>query len=62
VEVDHPAWHAGAASSHRDKTRDRKLATLGWTTSRITDIDVHGGLPDAVNDIAIILDRLLRAA
>jgi very-short-patch-repair endonuclease len=62
VEVDHPAWHAGALSSHLDKTRDRKLATLGWTTSRITDIDVHGGLSSAVQDIAVILERLRRAA
>jgi very-short-patch-repair endonuclease len=62
VEVDHPAWHAGSLESHRDKTRDRKLATLGWVTSRITDIDVHGGLADAVNDIAIILRRLSEAA
>jgi very-short-patch-repair endonuclease len=62
VEVDHPAWHAGALSSHHDKTRDRKLATLGWTTSRITDIDVHGGLSAAIQDIALILERLRRAA
>ena len=25
VEVDHPAWHAGAVDSHADKGRDRKL-------------------------------------
>lgn len=62
VEVDHPAWHAGALSSHRDKGRDRKLAIVGWTTSRITNIDVDGGLRDAVGDIAAILTRLTRAA
>ena len=48
VEVDHPAWHDGAADSHADKGRDRKLATIGWTTARITDIDVNGGLREAV--------------
>jgi len=62
VEVDHPAWHAGALSSHRDKGRDRKLATVGWTTSRITNIDVDGGLREAVGDIAAILTRLTRTA
>jgi very-short-patch-repair endonuclease len=62
VEVDHPAWHAGSLSSHADKTRDRKLATIGWTTTRITDIDVNGGLRDAVDDVATILRRLRRAA
>ena len=42
IEVDHPAWHDGAVESHADKGRDRKLTTIGWTTARITDIDVTG--------------------
>jgi very-short-patch-repair endonuclease len=62
VEVDHPAWHDGAADSHSDKGRDRKLTTIGWTTARITDIDVNGGLRAAVGDIAQILSRLTTAA
>jgi hypothetical protein len=62
VEVDHPAWHDGAADSHSDKGRDRKLTTIGWTTARITDIDVNGGLRAAVADIAQILTRLTDAA
>jgi very-short-patch-repair endonuclease len=62
VEVDHPAWHAGALDSHADKGRDRKLATIGWASTRITDIDVNGGLREAVADIAIILAGLTRAA
>jgi hypothetical protein len=61
VEVDHPAWHAGAVDSHADKGRDRKLTTIGWTTTRITDIDVDGGLREAVADIAQILTRLTTA-
>lgn len=62
VEVDHPAWHAGAVDSHADKGRDRKLATIGWTSARITDIDVDAGLRDAVSDIGVILAGLLHAA
>ena len=62
VEVDHPAWHDGAADSHSDKGRDRKLTTIGWTTARITDVDVNGGLRAAVADIAQILGRLTEAA
>ena len=62
VEVDHPAWHAGATSSHLDKGRDRKLATVGWTSARITDVDVNGGLREAVADIGAILSRLTRNA
>jgi very-short-patch-repair endonuclease len=62
VEVDHPAWHDGALDSHADKGRDRKLATIGWASTRITDIDVNGGLRDAVTDIGVILARLTRAA
>lgn len=62
VEVDHPAWHDGAVESHADKGRDRKLTTMGWTTARITDIDVSGGLSEAVADIGQILTRLTLAA
>jgi len=62
IEVDHPAWHAGALDSHTDKGRDRKLTTIGWTTSRITDIDVNGGLREAVADVGEILVRLRTAA
>src|SRR4051794_7405455 len=61
VEVDHPAWHDGARDSHADKGRDRKLTTIGWTSARITDIDVNGGLRDAVSDISRILQRLTAA-
>jgi hypothetical protein len=62
VEVDHPTWHAGAVDSHADKGRDRKLATIGWTSARITDIDVNTGLREAVDDIREILANLSRAA
>ena len=62
IEVDHPAWHAGAIDSHLDKGRDRKLTTIGWTSSRITDIDVHSGLREAVSDVGQILARLQSAA
>jgi hypothetical protein len=62
IEVDHPAWHDGALDSHADKGRDRKLTTVGWTSARITDIDVNGGLRDAVADIGEILSRLTREA
>ena len=58
IEVDHPAWHAGARDSHADKGRDRKLTAIGWTTARITDVDVAGGLRDAVADVGAILTRL----
>jgi hypothetical protein len=57
LEVDHPFWHAGADASHRDKTRDRKLGTLGWQTVRMTEVDVAGGLAAAVRDVAIVLSR-----
>lgn len=62
VEVDHPAWHDGAMDSHADKGRDRKLATIGWTSARITAMDVNGGLREAVADVGAILTRLSAAA
>ena len=60
IEVDHPTWHAGAAESHVDKGRDRKLATIGWVSARITNIDVRGGLREAVADVGCILAHLKR--
>lgn len=56
LEVDHPFWHAGNQESHRDKHRDRKLATVGWHTTRITDFDVVGSLGDAIGDVREILE------
>jgi hypothetical protein len=61
LEVDHPFWHAGAESSHRDKRRDRKAATVGWHTTRMTDVDVDAGLAEAVHDIATIIDLATHA-
>lgn len=55
LEVDHPAWHAGSLSSHRDKGRDRTLGALGWITARLTDLDVRNGLPEAIHQVGQIL-------
>ena len=55
LEVDHPAWHAGAEESHRDKRRDRKLASIGWSPLRLTDTDVSAGLVEAIADIGVVL-------
>lgn len=55
LEVDHPYWHAGALPSHRDKRRDLKMATVGWQTVRVTDLDVNGGLATSVRDVGTVL-------
>lgn len=57
LEVDHPFWHAGNEESHKDKRRDRKMATIGWHTTRVTDFDVDddGGLRESIADLAVIL-------
>ena len=57
LEVDHPFWHAGVEQTHGDKWRDRKAAVDGWYTSRLTSLDVGGGLRDAIADVAKIIDR-----
>jgi very-short-patch-repair endonuclease len=57
IEVDDPAWHAGAASSHRDGFRDRKASTVGWAVSRVSRIDIESGLSDAMRDVVIIIER-----
>ena len=55
LEVDHPAWHAGALESHRDKHRDRKLVSIGWSALRLTDIDVATGLAEAIADVGAVI-------
>ncbi len=56
LEVDHPAWHTGEAERHRDVTRDRRAAVLGWTVTRIARLDVDtGGLVTAIGEVAAIL-------
>jgi len=55
LEVDDPTWHDGFEERHRDMNRDRKAGTVGWSVSRISKIDVNGGLADAVGDVAVIL-------
>ena len=62
LEVDHPFWHAGAEESHRDKWRDRKVATVGWHTTRITDFDLDANLGETIDDVATILARATRRA
>ena len=62
LEVDHPFWHAGGEQSHLDKRRDRQVATLGWQTIRVTDLDVASGLEAAIAELASLLgDRLIVA-
>ena len=55
LEVDHPFWHAFALATHEDKHRDRKAATVGWLTIRITDLDLDGQLREAVADVKDVL-------
>ena len=57
LEVDHPFWHAGTTSSHRDKHRDLSATADGWLTMRITDLHVTTGLPIAIAKVAATLAR-----
>ncbi|MCU1395797.1 MAG: hypothetical protein JWM34_4225 [Ilumatobacteraceae bacterium] len=55
LEVDHPFWHAGRRASHRDNHRDLLAATIGWQTTRITDLDVEAGLRATIANVALVL-------
>lgn len=57
LEVDHPFWHAGAEESAKDKRRDLIMATIGWQTVRVTDLDVTGGLAAAIRAVAVTLSQ-----
>ena len=56
-EVDHPFWHDGERERHRDRTRDRRLLTMGVETIRFDTLDASGGLHDALDDLTAILVR-----
>lgn len=62
LEVDHPFWHAGTEASHKDKRRDRKATTIGWLTIRVTDMDVNGGLTEAITDVATTIELATQRA
>jgi very-short-patch-repair endonuclease len=55
LEVDHSFWHAGSEESRKDKSRDRKVAALGWQTLRITEEDVRIGLDGVMADLAAVI-------
>lgn len=62
LEVDDPAWHDGVEERHRDANRDRKAAAVGWSVPRLSKIDVHGDLADAIRDVSVILRQRMDAA
>ena len=55
LEVDDPAWHAGAAEQQRDHRRDRKALLLGWVVPRVARLDVEGPLREAIRDVGEII-------
>jgi very-short-patch-repair endonuclease len=55
LEVDHSFWHAGSEESRKDKSRDRKVAALGWQTLRITEEDVRIGLDGVMADLVAVI-------
>lgn len=61
IEVDHVTWHGGRLDAQQDKRRDRELARLGWTVSRVSDEDISVRLAqtcDQLLDIAhVCADR-----
>ena len=54
VEVDHVTWHGGRLDAQRDKRRDRELARLGWTISRVSDEDVRTRLLSTTAELLTI--------
>lgn len=63
VEVDHPAWHDGAAASRSDKRRDRLLAGMGWLPQRVTEEDIESHLDETLDQLeAVLVQRGWRRA
>jgi very-short-patch-repair endonuclease len=54
VEVDHVTWHGGRLDAQRDKRRDRELARLGWTISRVSDEDISSRLSETCEQLIAI--------
>lgn len=57
LEVDHSFWHSGSGESTKDKSRDRKLAGLGWLTLRVTDDDIKLDLATTIREIAVVMNE-----
>lgn len=58
IEVDHVTWHGGRLDVQRDKRRDRELAQLGWSISRVTDDDVNTRLDHTARQLLAIARQL----
>jgi very-short-patch-repair endonuclease len=54
VEVDHVTWHGGRLDAQRDKRRDRELARLDWTVSRVSDEDISTRLSTTTAELLAI--------
>jgi very-short-patch-repair endonuclease len=62
VEVDHVTWHGGRLDAQRDKRRDRGLARLGWSISRVTDEDLTLRFAETIDQLVAIVAQLARRA
>lgn len=51
IEVDHVTYHGGRLDVQADKRRDREVARLGWTISRVTDDDINNRLMETVDQL-----------
>lgn len=62
VEVDHSFWHAIPSRVQSDKARDIQLQRIGWTTSRVTELDLGNRVPSTVATLTDVYRELLRRA
>jgi very-short-patch-repair endonuclease len=62
IAVDHRTWHGGAISGTRDKQNDRMATRIGWTVSRVGDLEITEQLDSTVADLVEIYDLLRRRA
>ena len=54
VEIDHSHWHAGAAATQRDKSRDNQVRLLSWEPMRFTEDDVARRLAASAELVASV--------
>lgn len=58
IEVDGSYWHRTAAEKRRDARKDKRLAKLGLTVKRITEVEVNQDVSKAVGKVVDVFVNL----
>jgi very-short-patch-repair endonuclease len=57
VELDSWHWHGSPAAFRGDRTKSRRLTTLGWTVARIAGEEIDDAPTVVARDVLRLIDQ-----